>query len=44
MLDVYFGLGRGCQNQRVLYNKTRESVDIYTAPANKLPQQNEVRI
>ncbi len=26
-------------NQRVQYNKTRESVEIYTTTANKLPHQ-----
>jgi len=31
-------------NQRVLYNKTRESVEIYTAAANNVPWQKEVRI
>ncbi len=34
----------GSDNQRVLYNKTRESVEIYTAAANKLPWQKKVRI
>jgi hypothetical protein len=34
----------GVYHQRVLYNKTRDSVEIYTTPANKLPRQKDVRI